>query len=403
MPNNVTSANAEVAKLMWHLGAACDMQYSGTSSNSFFSSDILKRYFWYSPRIYATATFMFATTQDLIDALKLELDAGRPVFAKGGNHFYLIDGYDASDNFHMNFGWSGIYNNYYPINNVVNGAGTFTPGNFIFMIRPLAGDLETALDTIVVPASGSTSSTFEFTSTLNWTASSPDGWITPNLTSGIPGYFSFAEGATFATPVNNGGIRYGYIFIQNANDIDTIVVQQDASPLGVTPDSLHYADIGGGQTAAITYYSWANWTATASAAWISVSPSSGTGNANPNITATLNPSSSPRYGYVAVSGGTFRDTIWIDQDGNTLGISIASPQSISVYPNPGNDRLYISGTSEQGGEMITMTNLSGQVVIQRKLQGGEKYIDITLFPEGVYILTVEGDAETRSLRFVITR
>ncbi|HTF04330.1 MAG TPA: C10 family peptidase [Bacteroidia bacterium] len=77
MPNNVTSSNVEVAKLLYHLGAACDMQYSGTSSNSFFDATVLKRYFAYSPRMYSTATFMFATTQDLIDAIKLELDAGR--------------------------------------------------------------------------------------------------------------------------------------------------------------------------------------------------------------------------------------------------------------------------------------------------------------------------------------
>ncbi|MBK6523988.1 MAG: C10 family peptidase [Sphingobacteriaceae bacterium] len=46
-------------------------------------------------------------------------------FAKGG-HFYLIDGYDASNKFHTNFGWSGTHNGYYAITSVTNAAGNFT-------------------------------------------------------------------------------------------------------------------------------------------------------------------------------------------------------------------------------------------------------------------------------------
>lgn len=402
MPNNVTSANAEVAKLMWHLGAACDMQYSGTSSNSFFSSEVLKRYFWYSPRLYSTATFMFPTTQELIDAIKLELDAGRPVFAKGGNHFYLIDGYDASDNFHMNFGWSGTYNNYYAINSVVNPAGTFTPGNFMFMIRPLAGDLETAVDTIVVAASGSSVTAFEFTSTLNWTASSPDSWITPNLTSGSPGYFAYADGATFTTPPNNGPVRYGYIYVQNANDIDTIVVQQDASPLGVTPDTLNYADVGGGQNAAITFYSWSTWSASTPDSWITIAPTSGTGNGNPLITAALNPSASPRLGYVAIAGGVFRDTVWIYQDGNTLGITFAEGQKLILSPNPASDQLIFSGIPLEEKYTLTIYTITGEILAERNMQLGEKIIDVSELPNGIFLILLNGETFRHEERVVIT-
>ena len=401
MPNNVTSANAEVAKLMAHLGCAADMQYSGTSSNSFFDANILKRYFAYSPRMYPTATFMFATTQDLIDAIKLEMDAGRPVFCKGGNHFYLIDGYDASDNFHMNFGWGGTYNGYYAINSVVNPAGTFTPVNFIFMIRPLYGDLETNGDTIVVAATGGSQS-FEFTSLLNWTISTPDSWLTPNLTSGTPGFYSFSDGATVNVAVNNGGIRYGYLFIQNANDIDTIVVQQDASPLGVTPDSLHYADVGGGQTATLTYYSWGNWTATPSAGWISVSPSSGTGNATPTISATLNGSASPRYGYVAISAGSFRDTIWIDQDGNTLGLSmLEATNQIVLFPQPADHLIFIDGLPVDKEFSVSVFSLTGQSVLNTTLLPGERSLDVSLLDAGVYIVSIRNNIEEHNQRIVI--
>ena len=126
MPNNVTSANSEVAKLLYQIGVAVDMQWSGTSSNSFFAPEAMKRFFAYSPRMKSSANFLFPTLVERIDAIKAELDAGRPVLAKGGSHFYLIDGYNSSNQFHLNFGWSGTYNGYYDISSVTNPAGTTT-------------------------------------------------------------------------------------------------------------------------------------------------------------------------------------------------------------------------------------------------------------------------------------
>lgn len=392
MPNNVTSTNVEVAKLLGNLGAACDMQYSGTSSNSYFDANVLKRYYAYSPRLYSSATFLFNTTQELIDAIKLELDAGRPVFAKGGNHFYLIDGYDASDNFHMNFGWSGTYNGYYAINNVVNGAGTFTPSNFMFMIRPLDGDLETSNDTIVVSAAAGPTS-FEFTSLLNWTITTPTSWLTTALSAGSPGYYAFSDGNTFTTLQNNGGVRYGYIYVQNANNVDTIVVQQDASPLGVTPDSLFYAETGGSQNASIVWYSWSTWSATSPDTWISITPASGTGNGTPTITCALNSIAAPRMGYVAVNGGTYRDTIWIFQDGSTLGFSaIQSNPQVTLFPNPASDHITIVGLPPDELYTITIYNALGQIIL---VQGGiasGSQLDVRSICEGRYVVLMQSDA-----------
>lgn len=395
MPANVTSSNAEVAKLMYHLGAACDMMYSGTSSNSFFSSTVLKEYFWYTPKMYSTATFMFNTTQELIDAIKLEVDSGRPVFAKGGNHFYLIDGYNASNQFHMNFGWSGVYDGYYDITNVVNGAGTFTPGNFIFMIRPLQGDLETANDTIVVTANAGATG-FDFTSMLPWTISTPTPWLSTALTSGAPGFINFSDGNTFTPLVNNGGIRYGYIYVQNANDIDTIVVQQDPSPFGVNPDTLYYTAAGGAQSTSLTYYSWASWSSTVSAAWLMVTPSSGTGNGTPSITATSNPGA-PRAGFVAFSGGAFRDTVWIIQDSSiTTGIHESPALTFGLFPNPANSTLTISTPyAEQFNVMVT--DASGRIMLNEKHIAMNAVLDIGDWPSGMYFIRLydeQGSSET---------
>ena len=87
--------------------------------------------------MYSTATFLFDTPQELIDALKNELNENRVVFCKTNtlNHFYLIDGYNATDQFHCNFGWGGVYDGYYDITNVSIVPGNATPQNFIFNIK----------------------------------------------------------------------------------------------------------------------------------------------------------------------------------------------------------------------------------------------------------------------------
>ncbi len=405
MPNNVNSSNAEVAKLMAHLGAACDMQYSGVSSNSFFDATVLKRYFAYSPAMYSSAVFLFNTTQELIDAIKVEINAGRPVYCKGGNHFYLIDGYNAANEFHMNFGWGGTYNGYYPINSVVNGAGTFTPNNFIFMIRPLSGDLEIGQDTIVVTANGG-SAGFEFSSTLNWSMTTSASWLTTALTSGASGYYNFSDGNTFTAQVNQGATRYGYVYVQNANDMDTLVIQQDPSPLMTTPDSLHYVDMGGGQNAAIAYLSWATWNASSPDSWITIAPASGTGNGNPLITCSMNPNNTPRMGFVAIAGGVFRDTVWITQDAN-LSTSIGTNQalySVDVYPNPGQGVFQLVGWTTTTETKLVVQNTLGACVHLEALPRGKTQVDLSHLADGLYYLHLVDEAGNTCVKqLVITR
>ncbi len=62
-----------------------------------------------------------------------ELNEGRPiVFCAvagglfGGGHAFNVDGYDANtDKYHINFGWSGSYNNYYALNSFTAQGSTF--------------------------------------------------------------------------------------------------------------------------------------------------------------------------------------------------------------------------------------------------------------------------------------
>ncbi len=397
MPNNVTSANAEVAKLMYHIGIAVDMQWSGSSSNSFFNSTAMKKYFGYSPKMYSTATFMFNTTAELEDAIKAELNAGRPVYAKGGNHFYLIDGYNSSNQFHMNFGWGGTYDGYYAITSVVNAAGTFTPSNFIFMIQPMDGDLETAADTIEIAAGASTNNALEFTSHSGWTMYANEPWLSLNLASGNSGYFAWSSGSYFNASVNNGGIRYGNIYIVNASDTDTVVVKQLASPLEIQPDSLLFLASGGTLNANLVWASFGTWTATAGAAWLSVTPNTGTSSALLNVTTTLNISATPRYSFIAIAAGQFRDTLWVEQEANlTTSITELSRANIQVYPNPAMDKVMIQVETPCP---IRISDISGRVIVEQQLENTNTLIDVQNWAPGCYWI-YENESSTISIMFI---
>ena len=91
--------------------------------------------------------------------------------------------------------------------------------------------------------------------------------------------------------------------------------------------------------------SWANWNVVSTASWMNVSSATGTGNGSFQVIVSNNPStSSDRTAYVVVTGGVFTDSIYVHQLAqNTVGIEHIISSKISVYPNPADDVLYISG------------------------------------------------------------
>lgn len=113
-----------VATLMYHLGVATDMQWSADNSGTpnIFAAYALINYFGYNKNLYVEyRDFM---SQGAWKALVLEeLYAGRPLcYAgmtdedKGAGHFFILDGYDASNGlFHFNWGWGGFCDGYFDL------------------------------------------------------------------------------------------------------------------------------------------------------------------------------------------------------------------------------------------------------------------------------------------------
>lgn len=149
MGNNITSANTNVATIMYQNGVSVDMQY-GVDASGAFSEDVpwaLVTYFNYDPSTISLLAKENYTTTGWKNMLMAELDLMRPIYYAGDDgtsgHAWVCDGYRTSDSkFHMNWGWSGMYNGYFAIGSL--NAGGYTPNSnnrAIIGIKPGNPDL----------------------------------------------------------------------------------------------------------------------------------------------------------------------------------------------------------------------------------------------------------------------
>ncbi len=318
MPNALTSHNAEVAKLLYHLGITLDMAWSGSSSNSSPTAYHLKKFWKYSLSARGVIKTMYSNTE-WEDLIRSELDAGRVVVAIGGSHIYLIDGYQLvpSLKFHINFGWGGLYDGYYNIHNVIAGSTNYTPSTLIIGIKPLTNQIETTTDTIIVSASASSFIPYELTALTSWTISSNQSWITPNTVSGSAGFYNANNGATATILANpNYTPRYATLTaVAGSQSSSFVVMQQGIQPtLYVSPTNLTFSSFASSQS--VTLNTDSNWTATTSYPWISITPSAGVGNTSISIDVTAN-GPVARTGTVVISRGNLQQTITVNQASNT--------------------------------------------------------------------------------------
>lgn len=128
MPNG--SSNSDVALISYHCGVSVNMDYSPSGSGAYVyggspsAQHAYVNYFKYDPGIQG-ATRAAGGDAAWIAKLKTEFDAGRPVQYCGytpgytSGHSWVADGYDNSNNMHMNWGWGGNSNGYYAVNNLV--------------------------------------------------------------------------------------------------------------------------------------------------------------------------------------------------------------------------------------------------------------------------------------------
>jgi len=221
LSGSTATQKTAVATLMFHCGVSVNMTY-GTSGSGAYSWDVpaaLINYFNYSP----TAEIKFLadfTSPNWITMLKGELDAGRPVYYSGtdgsAGHAFVCDGYNASNQFHFNWGWSGWSNNYYAIGSLNPSGNNFNLDNsaIVRITPPSSAPIADFVADNVTPLIGG-SVNFTNNSTNNPTTYS---WV---FDGGTP------STSTLQTPpaitYNTGGYYQVSLTVTNGNGTDTKV------------------------------------------------------------------------------------------------------------------------------------------------------------------------------------
>ena len=133
---NTTQANA-VAKLMFHCGAAVQMDY-GDSSGALLRPEDMSTYFGYDAVFLQEVYRSVYTLAEWKKILDRELEAKRPIIYGGvasneDGHQFVCDGSDGEGLYHINWGWSGDSDGYFDITLLDpdvrgTGAGTSADG-----------------------------------------------------------------------------------------------------------------------------------------------------------------------------------------------------------------------------------------------------------------------------------
>jgi Peptidase C10 family/Spi protease inhibitor/CUB domain/Secretion system C-terminal sorting domain len=133
MNNQPTKECDPIALISYHAGIAVNMHYNsdGLCSSGAYTSDVataLRNYFRYSSGLTYVKKINFSTT-NWNSLIQGDLDAGQPIQysgqGPGGGHSWVCDGYQATDYYHFNWGWSGSSNGYYYLTNLNPGGYTF--------------------------------------------------------------------------------------------------------------------------------------------------------------------------------------------------------------------------------------------------------------------------------------
>ncbi len=141
--NSTKEQRKAVATLMYHCGVASEMYYGveASGTHEFYIVSYLKTYFMYDPAIRRMKRSNY-NDNTWTDMLKENLDNDQPMAYSGGDassgHSFICDGYDTDGRFHFNFGWDGMGNGYYYINNVTLNSDDYSLMQYaIINIKPL--------------------------------------------------------------------------------------------------------------------------------------------------------------------------------------------------------------------------------------------------------------------------
>lgn len=160
------------ALILFHAAVSVDMDFSPDGSGTLTSAaaaSALKEFFFYSKKIMFTKRG--TNTDDWKALLDKNLLAGRPIIYSGFpatgsvGHAFNLDGVFKSNYYHFNWGWSGVNDGYFTIDNLKPGGSDFTKEQTAILgIQPFYYPTDVALsDTVVLISNPAGTAVGEFT------------------------------------------------------------------------------------------------------------------------------------------------------------------------------------------------------------------------------------------------
>ena len=141
-----STSNDAVAWLMRYAGQSVQMNYgkdaSGVTNENAARNALVNKF------SYSSSATLVKKANYTVSAwntkIKNELNAGHPVYYQAydsngyGGHAFVLDGYNSSSKYHINWGWSGSYNGYYALDafNPSNGYKYNSNQSMIVDLRP---------------------------------------------------------------------------------------------------------------------------------------------------------------------------------------------------------------------------------------------------------------------------
>lgn len=144
MEDQLDGENDAVAELIFQTAVSVNTQFfpQGSGAYDHHIPDAIIDHFGFAD----IAAFIFRDdyTANWSELIIDELNTGRP-FIYGGveeatqaGHTFICDGYQDNNSFHINWGWGGLYNGYFALNNLVLGNYTFdTQHDVVIGLAPM--------------------------------------------------------------------------------------------------------------------------------------------------------------------------------------------------------------------------------------------------------------------------
>lgn len=380
MPNSLSSASSQAAKnavslLGYHCAVAVRMDFapngSGSqvlawSSNSRCAENAFKNNFGYKTTIDGVYRDDYNDAQ--WDALlKTELDNARPIlyagFGQVGGHAFVFDGYDENDMFHINWGWGGMSNGYFTVDNLapsalgIGGGG----GNF--------NDGQQALIKIEPSQPGGY--------TMNVVLNTSVDVSAPSIQKGTP--FTVTSGVANLGIFDFGGHITAGVYKEDSTFVGYVQYITNQVLLGSTDTTYTFSSNGINAMVAGEYFIKVLYRPEGATGWL-VLPNDGT---------HINKA------YLTVTDTTVPPPTSIN--------NIELEKSFAIYPNPAHDKVSVSLKNFTGKvNALELFNLQGQKVSTTESTNTSLVeLSVNHLAQGIYYLRITTDQGIVSKKLVI--